>query len=115
VTGPRDPKINVGLALAVTGTVVAGFLVFAHVSRVHDQTREWAWTPSAASPMITYEGRHYLKQGASKGLAADYVRLGRTGGGGEIFGPDLPPRSRQVGLQVRADSLVYDYTLSGGP
>ena len=86
-----------------------------HLRHVHDLGWEYRWTPSAAPPRISFEGRHYLRGGVESGLPAGEVPLGRTPGGGVIYGPSGPHPNAFIGVDVMASGHVTGYALSGGP
>ena len=98
-----------GLLLAV-GALYGGV----HVIRVHEQSWQWRWTPSAASPLVTYRDRHYLREDVQAELPPDSHLLGNTAGGGQIFGP---AQSQYVptSITVRDGGRLIGYELSGGP
>ena len=96
--------------------VLAAFALSAgvHLIQVHQQSWQWRWTPSAASPLVPYRGRDYLRGEMVTGLPPDSLPLGHTPGGGQIFGPaerQFVPTS----ITVRDGARLISYELSGGP
>ncbi len=86
-----------------------------HLRHVHDVSWEYRWSPTAAPPRISFEGRHYLRAGTEPSLPAGEVPLGKTVGGGVIYGPPGPHEYALIGVEVLANGKVTAYSLSGGP
>lgn len=100
------------LVLAVIGGL--GY-VAVHLRRVHDVGWEYRWTPSAAPPRISFEGRHYLRGSRQRALPPGEVPLGRTPGGGVIYGSAGPHQDAFIGVDVVWSGHITGYALSGGP
>lgn len=102
-----------GLVLAL---VALGY-VAVHLRLVHDRSYEYRWTPSAAAPRIQFAGRDYSRSSGqpATALPAGLVPLGRTEGGGRIYGPAGSRDSTLVILHVVTGDGTFTYALSGGP
>ena len=85
-----------------------------HLIRVHEQSWQWRWTPSAGSPLVTYRDRHDLRGDVQAKLPPDSHPLGDTPGGGQIFGP-AESRYAPTSITVRDGGTLISYELSGGP
>ncbi len=110
-------RVLKGLAVALSASVLVGGLgyVGVHLRHVHDVSWEYRWSPSAAPPRIAFQGRHYLRAGSERSLPPGEVPLGRTIGGGVIYGPPGPHEYALIGVEVLANGKVTGYALSGGP
>ncbi len=97
--------------LLLTAVAVYGGV---HLVQVHQQSWQWRWTPSAASPLVTYRDRHYLRAEIQAELPPDSHPLGHTAGGGQIFGP-AENRFVPTSITVRDGARLISYELSGGP
>lgn len=96
--------------------LVSGLLYVAvHLRHVHDASWEYRWTPSAAPPKISFQGRDYHRGSRESALPAGEVPLGRTAGGGVIYGPPGPHPNAFTGVDVVANGHLTGYALSGGP
>lgn len=98
------------------GLVLAAVALYGgvHLVRVHQESRQWRWTPSAASPLVTYRHRDYLRGEVQAGLPPDSHPLGHTPGGGQIFGP-AQTQFVPTSITVRDGGTLISYELSGGP
>ncbi len=103
-------------ARRVASLVPAALALYAgaHLIQVHQQSWQWRWTPSAASLLVHFRDRDYLRGELVVELPPDSHPLGHTPGGGQIFGPaksDVVPTS----MTVRDGGRLVGYELSGGP
>ena len=101
----------------LVGLVVISALgyVAVHLRHVHDESWEYRWTPSAAPPRITFEGRHYLRGDVERSMPAGEIPLGRTPGGGVINGAAGLHEYSLTVVEVVASGQITVYALSGGP
>ena len=85
-----------------------------HLQHVRTVSGEYRWTAAATAPLLLFEGRRYDKRSVTT-LPLGEVLLGRTAGGGLIYGPPEPHRYAVTVLTVVAGGQATGYALSGGP
>ncbi|MCW2778811.1 MAG: hypothetical protein JWN17_2536 [Frankiales bacterium] len=104
-------------AIVLGVPALALLAVGVHLRLVHDRSYEYRWSPSAAAPRIQVLGRDYLRSDLPPGRTVDpgQVLVGRSEGGGRVYGPPSPRDQVPTVLQVSDGSRVYTYALSGGP
>ncbi len=95
--------------------LAGGGYVVDHLKHVHDVSWQYRWSPSAAPPLVEYQGRDYLRGDVQPALAEGVVLLGRTAGGGIIYGSSGPHRYALTVIDVVAAGRTVGYALSGGP
>ena len=91
--------------------------VAVHLRLVHNRSYEYRWTPSPAAPRIQFAGRDYSRSVnvPETVLPAGLTPLGRTEGGGRIYGLSRLHGDTHVVLHVVTDEGTFSYVLSGGP
>ena len=95
-------------------SLLAGCVALVHLEQVHQRSYEWRWSPPAAAAKIQYSGRDYRRSRAPvTSLPVDEVPLGRTEGGGRIYG--VPTELTEVVLHVTVEDRTFQYSLLGGP
>jgi hypothetical protein len=102
------------MALTAGVLAVALCVVAVHLRQVHNRAYEYRWSPSAAAPKVQFAGRNYLRGRQVPTVPTDALLIGRTEGGGRIYGPRPGPYVPTV-VYVRDGERVFDYALSGGP
>jgi hypothetical protein len=110
-----SPRLRLVLWRALGVGLVATCFALVHLQQVHQRSYEWGWSPPAAAEKIQYQGRSYLRSRAQVlPVPADGVPLGRTEGGGRIYGPP-PGRLTPTVLYVVVEGATFQYGLMGGP
>ena len=130
------PLMSLRLRRALWGLIavilLACCVVLVHLQQVHQRSYEWGWSPPAAAAKIQYEGRDYSRAAAKvQHVSVGEARIGRTEGGGSIYGMPSVPLGRTKGdgsiygtpsrsltltvLHVVVGPVTYEYTLMGGP
>ena len=104
------------VARPAAGLVLAAVAIYVgvHLVRVHEESWQWRWTPSAAPPLVPYRERDYLRGSGLAQLPPDSHPLGHTRGGGQTFGP-ANSRFVPTGITVRDGGTLISCELSGGP
>lgn len=100
---------------AAAGCLLLCAYALVHLSQVHSRSSEYRWFPTATAPRIQLDGRSYLRAGSTgPGPSAGEVLLGRSEGGGRIYGPPSGATLPTV-VRVVARGHAFTYELSGGP
>lgn len=94
--------------------VLSGSAVALYLQHIKQMSGEYRWTAAATPPRLEFEGRRY-ERSSHAALRTGDVALGRTAGGGMIYGPAKPHPYALTGLRIVASGIVTDYALSGGP
>ena len=105
-----------GLCSLLLAILALGY-VAVHLRLVHDRSYEYRWTPRPAAPRIQFAGRDYSRSEnvSDTALPAGLTPLGRTEGGGRIYGLSRLHGDTHVVLHVVTDEGTFSYVLSGGP
>lgn len=93
--------------------VVIAVLAAVRVFYVHEHTWYVGPFPPAVTPKVEYADRDYHDPHRQSRIEPNFVRVGTTMGGGDIYAP-RGPRTTTV-INVVDDGRVFAYDLMGGP
>lgn len=109
----RLSGLRILLAVVVVSLIGAFLLLLSRLSQLHDETGEWSFAPSAASPKIVFGDRDY-DRGTRQAIPDGWVEVDRTPGGGIVYASSAE-KGTPVLLFVRDGDVTWAYGLIGGP